>query len=140
MPRLGALRQLRPAGGAQAGQRRWTFGHACGLAGLVVAGIAGAAALWMRSSSGAIVDETSIRAAVAGTPITELYRVWPMLRRGGIARPPSPEEERRIRMARSAAAMERLLWLTALAGLTVAAGGGLMLAVSSDRLQRETGG
>lgn len=139
MPRLGALKQLQPAACERAAAGRWTVSHACGLAGFTLAVIAGLAAIWLRSSSGPIYDESQILNAVGATPIAEVHRAWPLLKRGGIARPPSPDEEKRLRMARSTAAIERALWLAAVAGATLAAGSGLLIASANRGLQRADG-
>ena len=139
VPRLGALRQLQSDTRERSAAGRWTVSHACGLAGLALAVIAGLAAIWLRSSNGVVVDESMIRTAVAAMPIAELHRAWPLLKRGGIARPLSSEEEKQVRMARSSAAIERVLWLAAVAGVTLAAGGGLSIAAANRRLHRGDG-
>ena len=139
MPRLGALRHLQPAVHERTAAGRWTVSHACGLAGLALAAIAGLAAIWLRSSNGLAFDESAIRTAIAATPIAEVHRAWPLFDRGGIARPPSPEEQKRLRMARSTAAIERTLWLAALAGVTLAVGGGLLIAAAGRSRHRADG-
>lgn len=139
MPRLGALRHLQPAVDDRPAAGRWTVSHACGLAGLALAVIAGLAAIWLRSSNGLAVDETAIRTAVGSMPITEIHRVWPMLARAGIERPLSPEEAKQLRMARSSAAIERALWLAALAGATLMVGGGLWIAAAGRKRHRAAG-
>ena len=139
MPRLGALRQLQADTHERSAAGRWTVSHACGLAGLALAVIAGLAAIWLRASNGPSFDASQILTAVGATPIAEVHRAWPLLKRGGIARPPSPEEEKRLRMFRSTAAIERALWLAAVAVATLAAGGGLLIAAANRRLHRADG-
>jgi hypothetical protein len=132
VPRLGALRRLepaaaeRPAGGSEA-SRPWTTAHACLLAGLVVATVAGMAAMMVQATRTAVIDEGSIRAAVRAGEIGQIYQAWQTFARQGVERAVMPDEEQLLRQARLARTMGGMLWAVAAGGLALAAAGWVAL-------------
>ncbi|MFM8952773.1 MAG: hypothetical protein ACKOOF_06910 [Planctomycetaceae bacterium] len=111
VPRLGGLAALEQASEPPAPLRRWTAGHGWGVAGLLVAAAAVAAAVGLRSWSLGTppAGDAEIRAAVAASDIVTVHRAGRDLARSGVQRPPSPEEARRERIFRSGSLKEHRL-------------------------------
>jgi hypothetical protein len=153
VPRLGALRRLGTS--SHAGQashalhggsggtasassarttdiarRPWSIGHACLLAGGIVA-LAASLGAWQYGSTptgSSWVDEVAIRQLVRSSSLDAVLRAWQVFERNG-PQPPPPNQERRERAASTIAS---LLWVIASAGAVVAAGGAA--AILSTRL------
>lgn len=125
VPRLGDLGGLEEAPEEGRPRRRWTVGHACCLAGLLIAVVASAGAIGLRAWATGVplVADDDIRAAVAATDIGAVHRAWASMARSGVERPPLPEEVRSQRIHRSADAFARLLWTIAAGGAALATGG-----------------
>ncbi len=125
VPRLGELGGLEEAPDEVRPRRRWTLGHACGLAGLLIAVVASAGAIGLRAlaTGGPLAADDDIRAAVAASDIGAVHRAWASMARSGVERPPLPEEARSQRIYRSADAFTRLLWTIAAGGAALAAAG-----------------
>lgn len=135
VPRLGDLRRL---GGAAAGaapgrvagrlvplpRSGWSVGHACMLAGCLVAATAALAATRFGSGSGpGSVDESAIHQMVEATDFGTVIRAWKAFEQMGLQRGP-PDLERRFQATTT---ITRLLWVVAGAGALLAAGGGALL-------------
>ena len=105
-----------------AGARRpWSIGHACLLAGGIVA-LAASLGAWQYGSTptgSSWVDEVAIRQLVRSSSLDAVLRAWQVFERNG-PQPPPPNQERRERAASTIAS---LLWVIASAGAVVAAGG-----------------
>jgi len=132
VPRLGDLARLPRAAGesGQPRQRsRWTPAHAWLWAGLVIAGLSSAAALVLQSPAKPAIDEDGIRTAFRAGSIVDVHQAWNGFYRYGVARPPTAQEQTVLQRARAQGAIARVIWLAALAGAGVAAGGALALAV-----------
>ena len=125
IPRLGELSTLEAAAEEQRSGRRWTVGHACGLAGLLIAAAAASGAVGLRAWAVGepVTDEETTRAAVAASDIGTVHRGWISMARSGIERPPLPEEARSHQLYRSADALARLLWAIAAGGAVLAVAG-----------------
>jgi hypothetical protein len=136
VPRLGDLAALEAAPAERQRARQWTIGHSFGLAGLLIAAVATAGAIGLRSWSagGPVVADEQIRAAVAATDIGSVHRAWQSMARSGVERPALPEEARSQRIYRSAAAFSGLLWTVAAGGAALAATG---FALSRSAKSRE---
>ena len=135
VPRLGDLaRFAAPTAGPGGPQRRWTIGHACVLAGAVVAVMAAVGAFSISSPSATAVDVEGVRQAVSKASDGEVYRVWKQLARSGVARPPLHQERRLEQIARVAGAMSRWLVGLAVIGVAVAVAGGIAIMLRSPRL------
>jgi hypothetical protein len=153
VPRLGELRRLgrsahgmsaHAAQGARAGDglgrdagprgpltgRRWSFGHACMLAGGVVAVSAALAAARFGTAPGPqSVNERGIREMVAATDFETVLRAWKAFEQMGPQAGP-PDWERRYQATTTIA---RLLWVVAGAGAVLATVGGALILAGGSR-------
>jgi hypothetical protein len=138
VPRLGDLGGLEVAPDDVRPRRRWTVGHACCLAGMLIAAVASGGAIALRSwaTGGPLAADDDIRAAVAATDIGAVHQAWALMARSGVERPPLPEEARSQRIYRSADAFARLLWTIAAGGAALAAAG-LILSRSQPASQSQ---
>lgn len=104
-------------------QTRWSPAHAVLLAGAAVAVISGAASLLVLPRADSAVDLQVLRAAVRAAPDQEIYKAWKQgLSRSGVARPPTPEEEKLLRVSRFSEGVSRgLQMLGGLGALAAAA-------------------
>lgn len=150
VPRLGELRRLggsAPASGTAAtrgrtagragpgGRSGWSVGHACVLAGGVVAATAALAAMRFDSGPGPrSVNEPAIREMVAATDLDTVLRAWKAFEQMGPQRGP-PDLERRFQATTTIA---RLLWVVAAAGGLLAAIGGAVMLAAGSRAQPGT--
>lgn len=134
VPRLGDLGDLEEASEQVRPRRGWTVGHACGLAGFLIAVVASGGAIGLRSwaTGGPLTADDDIRAAVAATDIGAVHRAWASMARSGVERPPLPEEARSQRIYRSADAFARLLWTIAAGGAALAAAGLILSRFPAD--------
>ena len=137
VPRLGDLAGLEAVADrtASAPQAAWGPAQACLLAGLVVAAVAAAAGGWLglRRLGVAPVDEAAIVHSVATAPAERVFEAWLNYQRQGIARPPQADELRRFRQAESLAALARVAWAVAAAGVGLAALAALVIVGSGGR-------
>ena len=122
VPRLGELARLQIAAPRQATvARAWTAAHACLLGGAAVAALAGAAAFFFTTAPVSVMDEATIRRAVAEAPARDVFQAWLSLSRSGVARPALPEEERLQKIAQSSGQIAVVLKAVAAIGALVAA-------------------
>jgi hypothetical protein len=105
--------------------RPWTAAHACLLGGAAVAALAGAAAFFFGAAPASVMDESTIRQAVAEAQTRDVFQAWLSLSRSGVARPALPEEERLQRIAQSSGQIALALKAVAAIGALVAAAGAL---------------
>jgi hypothetical protein len=108
--------------------RPWTAGHACLLAGIVIAVLAAAAATIVQSTRTAAIDEAMIRRAVRAEEIVAIHQAWESFARQGVERPLIPAEAQLLRRAAGAVAVGRLLWAIAASGTLLAISGGYAVA------------
>ena len=123
VPKLRDLSLLREQPSAAATQTRWSPAHAVLLAGTAVAVICWAAAMLVLPRSDVAFDLEAIRAAVRAAPDQDIYKAWKQgLSRSGVARPPTPEEQKLLRTSRFSDGVSRgLQILGGLGALTAAA-------------------
>lgn len=142
VPRLGELRRLGGSAAPGAAPGRvvgrpgtsvrpgWSVGHACVLAGGLVAAAAALAAARFGSGPGPrSVDEAGIREMVAATDLGTVLGAWRAFEQMGPQRGP-PDLERRFQATTTIA---RLLWAVAGAGGLVAAGGAAFILAGGSR-------
>lgn len=106
-------------------RRPWSIGHACLLAGGIVA-LAASLGAWQYGptpTGSSWVDEVAIRTLVRSSNLDAVLRAWQVFERNG-PQPPPPNQERRERAASTIAG---LLWVIASAGAVVAAGGAVSI-------------
>ncbi len=130
VPRLGELARLPVAAAAAPAGRPWTAAHACLLGGGCTAALAVVSALYLGSSPRAVFDEATIRRAVAAASESDVHKAWQALARSGVARPPSPDEERVTQVARVGQAVGTVLLSVAAAAAVLAVGAGVALSRS----------
>lgn len=130
VPRLGDLARLPQAPAASPASRPWTVAHACLLGGGCGLALALVSALYLRSSPPPVFDHETIRRAVAASPASDIHKAWQALARSGVARPPSPPEERAAQVSRAGKAVGTVLLTVAAVAAAVAVGGGVALARS----------
>ena len=125
VPRLGELSRLETvtSGATAPSGRDWGGAQACLLVGLVVAIVAAATAGWLRGrrAGAARADDLAITESFVTAAVDRVHEKWLALERQGIARPPRADELRRVRQAESFASLERIAWVTAAAGVGLAA-------------------
>jgi hypothetical protein len=131
VPRLGDLARLPRAAdgsGERGSQGRWSPAHACLWTGLVLAGVSSAAALALQSPPKSTIDEAGIRTAFRAGSIVDVHQAWNGFYRHGVARPPTVEEQAALQRSQARGAVARIIWVAALAGVALAAGGAVSLA------------
>lgn len=123
VPKLRELSRLQEQPAPLSMQTRWSPAHAVLLAGAAVAVISGAASLLVLPRADSAVDLQVLRAAVRAAPDQEIYKAWKQgLSRSGVARPPTPEEEKLLRVSRFSEGVSRgLQMLGGLGALAAAA-------------------
>lgn len=125
VPRLGELGRLeRDAGPANArAAGGWRTAHACALAGVILAVLAGGTAVWLGRSRGglATVEERAFLAAAESATADQIHGSWLDLEARGIDRPPLAAERRRQAYADSLGGLEVVAWIVAAAAAAVAA-------------------
>jgi len=89
----------------------------------VIAGLSSAAAVVVRSPPRPAIDEAGIRTAVRAGSIVDVHQAWKGFYRHGVARPPTAQEQTVARSAEARGAIVRVIWLAALAGAALTAGG-----------------
>lgn len=110
--------------------RGWSFGHACMLAGGVVAVSAALAAARFGTAPGPqSVNERGIRDMVAATDFETVLRAWKAFEQMGPQAGP-PDWERRYQATTTIA---RLLWVVAGAGAVLATVGGALILAGGSR-------
>ena len=118
------LARLRERPAPLSTQTRWSPAHAVLLAGAALAVIAWASSLLVLPRTDSAVDLAAIRAAVRSAPDEDIYRVWKQgLSRSGVDRPPTPEEEKRLRASRFSEGVSR--------GLNILGGLGAVAAIAA---------
>jgi ribosomal protein S27AE len=131
VPRLGDLARLPRAAdgsGERGSQGRWSPAHACLWTGLVIAGLSTAVALALQSPPKPAIDEAGIRTAFRAGSIVDVHQAWDGFYRHGVARPPTVEEQAALQRSQAQRAVARVIWVAALAGIGLAAGGAVALA------------
>lgn len=124
VPKLRELSRLQERPAPVVTQTRWSPAHAVLLAGAAAAVIAWAASLLILPRTDSAVDLAAIRAAVRSAPDEDIYRVWKQgLSRSGVDRPPTPEEEKRLRASRFSEGVSR--------GLNILGGLGAVAAIAA---------
>jgi hypothetical protein len=123
VPKLRELSRLREQPAGSPAQTRWSPAHAVLLAGSAVAVLSWAASMLVLPRSDIAVDLEAIRAAVRAAPDQDIYKAWKQgLSRAGVARPPTPDEEKVLRTSRFSTGVSRgLQLLGGLGALTAAA-------------------
>lgn len=126
VPKLRELSRLREQPAAVSTQARWSAAHAVLLAGAAVAVIAWAASVLVLPRADIAFDLESIRAAVRAAPDQDIYKAWKQgLSRSGVARPPTPDEEKLLRASRFSDGVSRGLKILGGLGALVAAAAAL---------------
>lgn len=134
VPRLGDLRRVavEPAAGRGAPSANWSAGHACILAGGLVAALAGLAAWWMTASTPVAppINEAGIRAAVEASPLESVLAAWRSFDQFGLPPPELVGDPRIERRTQATSMLAGLLWgIAAVAGLIALGGVAALLAV-----------
>jgi len=131
VPRLGDLARLPRAAdgrGERGSQGRWSSAHASLWTGLVLAGLSTAAAIALQSPPKPAIDEAGIRMAFQAGSIVDVHQAWNGFYRHGVARPPTVAEQAVLQRSQAQGAVARVIWVAALAGVTLAAAGAVSLA------------
>jgi hypothetical protein len=122
VPKFRELSRLREQPAAAATQTRWSPAHAVFFAGAAWAVVCYAAAALVLPRTDIAVDLDGIRAAVRAAPAQDIYRAWKQgLARSGVARPPTPEEQKLLRTSRFSLGVSRGLQLLGVFGALAAA-------------------
>lgn len=136
VPRLRDLGGLEVAGtdSPDPTGRGWDTGRACLLVGAAATVLAAVLAIWLRAGRAGLapLDEQAIRVAVAAAGSDQVYAAWLEFERQGVARPPAPEERRRLRQAQALWTLEKAAWIVAVTGC-IAAVAGAVFAVRRGR-------
>lgn len=128
VPKLRELGQLRERENIPATQTRWSPTHAVLLAGVAAAAIAWLAALAVLPRGGNVIDPETIRAAVQSASDQDVYKAWKQsLSRSGIQRPPTPDEQKLLRLSQFSTDVSRGLQIMGALGAVVAAAAALRL-------------
>ncbi len=137
VPRLGDLRPTaNAAADRMAGGSRWSVGHACVLAGGLVAGLATLAGWGVTVSAPRTppVNEAGIRAAVEASNLEAVLAAWRHFDQFGLPPPEMVGDRRSERRAQATTMIARLLWgAAALAGLIAIGGAATLLFGGSSR-------
>ena len=126
VPKWRELAQLREQPAAPATQTRWSPAHAVFFAGAALAAACFAAAALVLPRTDIAVELEGIRAAVRAAPDQDIYKAWKQgLARSGVARPPTPDEQKLLRTSRFALGVSRGLQLLGGLGALAAAAAGV---------------
>jgi hypothetical protein len=126
VPKLRELSRLQEQPAPVSTQTRWSPAHAVLLAGAALAVIAWAASMLVLPRADSTVDLEVLRAAVRAAPDQDIYKAWKQgLSRSGVARPPTPEEEKLLRASRFSDGVSRGLQILGGLGALAAAAAAL---------------